>query len=72
MMTKEGPTKIVNFMTHGAGILMLERDLISHYGEYALSSDLSVYSRLVAIALLLFHFWIAGSVVSSISSLIKL
>ena len=35
MMTKEGPTKIVNYMTHGAGVLMLGRGHISHYSEYA-------------------------------------
>ena len=30
MMTKEGSTKIVNFMTPGAGVLVLGRGLISH------------------------------------------
>ena len=30
MMTKEGSTKIVNFMTPGAGVLVLGRDHISH------------------------------------------
>ena len=30
MMTKEGSTKIVNFMTPGAGVLVLERGHISH------------------------------------------
>ena len=30
MMTKEGSTKIVNFMTPGAGILVLGHDHISH------------------------------------------
>ena len=30
MMTKEGSTKIVNFMTPGAGILVLGRGHISH------------------------------------------
>ena len=30
MMTKEGSTKIVNFMTPGAGVLLLGRGLISH------------------------------------------
>ena len=30
MMTKEVFTKIVNFMTHGAGVLVLGRDHISH------------------------------------------
>ena len=30
MMTKEGSTKIVNFMTTGAGVLVLGRAHISH------------------------------------------
>ena len=30
MMTKEGSTQIVNFMTLGAGVLMLGRGHISH------------------------------------------
>ena len=30
MMTKEGSSKIVNFMTPGAGVLVLGRGLISH------------------------------------------
>ena len=30
MMTKEGSTKIVNFMTPGAGVLVLGRGHISH------------------------------------------
>ena len=30
MMTKEGSTKIVNFMTPGAGVLVLEHGHISH------------------------------------------
>ena len=30
MMNKEGSTKIVNFMTLGAGVLVLGRGLISH------------------------------------------
>ena len=30
MMTKEGSTKIVNFMTCGAGVLVLGRGYISH------------------------------------------
>ena len=41
MMTKEGTTKIVNFMTHGAGILILGCGHISHYTDYASSSTLS-------------------------------
>ena len=30
MMTKEGSTKIVNFMTPGAGVLLIGRGHISH------------------------------------------
>ena len=30
MMTKEGSTKIINFMIPGAGVLVLGRGLISH------------------------------------------
>ena len=30
MMTKEGSTQIVNFMTPGAGVLILGRDHISY------------------------------------------
>ena len=52
MTTKEGSTKIVNFMTPGIGALMLERDHISHYSEYVLSSILSIYSTLIAIVLM--------------------
>ena len=37
-MTKEGSTKILNFITHGVGVLMLGRGHIRHYSEYALSS----------------------------------
>ena len=53
MMTKEGlpGTKIVNFMTLRAGVLMLGRGHISHYSEYVLSSSLSIYSTLIAIVL---------------------
>ena len=40
MMTKEGSTKIVNFMTPGAGVFMLRCGHISHCSEYALSSTL--------------------------------
>ena len=43
MMTKEWSTKIVNFMTPGAGVLMLGRDHISHYSENVVSSTLSIY-----------------------------
>ena len=48
MMTKEGSTKIVNFITPGAGVLMLGR---GHYSEHVLSSTLSIYSTLIAIVL---------------------
>ena len=51
MMTKEGSSKIVNFMTPGAGVLMLGRSHISHYSEYVLSSTLSIYRTLIAIVL---------------------
>ena len=50
-MTKEGCTKIVNFMTPEAGVLMFGRGHISHYSEYVLSSTLSIYSTLIAIVL---------------------
>ena len=37
MMTKEGSTKILDFMTPGPGVLMLGRGHISHYNsEYFL------------------------------------
>ena len=49
MMTKEGSTKIVNFMTPGAGALVLGCGHISHYSEYVLSSTLSIYFPLIAI-----------------------
>ena len=47
MMTKEGSTKIVNFNTPRAGVLMLGRGRISHFSEYVLS----IYSTLIAIML---------------------
>ena len=52
-MSKEGSTNIVNFITPGAGVLMLGRGHIrvNHYGEYVLSSTLSIYSTLIAIVL---------------------
>ena len=50
-MTKERSVMIVNFITLGAGGLMLGRGYISHYSEYALSSTLSIYSTLIAIIL---------------------
>ena len=51
MMTKEGSTQIFNFMTSGAGVLMLGRGHISHYIEYVLFSTLSIFSTLIAIVL---------------------
>ena len=50
-MTKEGSSKIVNFIINGAGGLMLGRGYISHHSEYALSSSLSIYITLIAIVL---------------------
>ena len=50
-MTKEGSTESVNFMTPGAGVLMLGLGHISHYSEYAVFSTLSIYSTLIAIVL---------------------
>ena len=47
MITKELSPIPVNFMTHGARVLMLGRDHISHYSDYALSSSLSIYSSLI-------------------------
>ena len=51
MMAKEESTKIVNFMTPGAWVLMLRRSHISHYSEYASSSTLSIYSTFIDIVL---------------------
>ena len=51
MMTKEGSTKIVNFNTPMAEVLMLGRVHTSHFSEYVLSSTLSIYSTLIAIVL---------------------
>ena len=51
LMTKEGSTKIINFMTQGAGVLMLGHGHISHYTEYVVSSTLSIYSTLIPIVL---------------------
>ena len=48
-MTKEGFAKIVNFITIGAGGLMLGRGYVSNYSEYALSSTLSIYISLEGI-----------------------
>ena len=57
MMTNEGSTKIVNFMTTGAEVLMLGRDHIGHYSEYVLSSTLSIYSTLIAIGIMMLPFY---------------
>ena len=51
MITKEGSTKIVNFNTPRAGVLMLECGRISHFSVYVLFSTLSIYSTLIAIML---------------------
>ena len=51
MMTKEGSTKIINFNTPRAGVLMLGRGRRSHFSEYVLSSTLSIYSTLISIVL---------------------
>ena len=51
MMTKEGCTKIVNFMTLGAGVLMLRGGHTSYYSEYVVSSTPSIYITLIAIVL---------------------
>ena len=50
-MTKEGPNKIVNFITLGAGVLMLRRGHIGHYSEYVLYSTISIYGISIAIVL---------------------
>ena len=50
LMTKEGSTKIVNFMAPGAEVLMLGHGHISHYSEYVVST-LSIYSTFIAIML---------------------
>ena len=44
-------TKIVNFSTPMAEVLMLGRGHISHYSEDVLYSTLSIYSTLIAIVL---------------------
>ena len=51
MITKKGYSKIVNFMSHGAGVLMLWRDHLSHYSEYALYSTPSTYNTLFVVVL---------------------
>ena len=58
MMKKEVSTKMANFMTHEAEVLMLGRDHIRRYSEYALSF-LSIYCILIAVVLrdlMLFYF----------------
>ena len=51
MMTKEGSTKIVNFMTPRAGVIVQGCDHISHNSEYTLSSTLLINIALIAIVL---------------------
>ena len=51
MMTKEGSTKIINFNTPMAEVLMLGCGHINHFSECVLYSTLSIYSTLVAIVL---------------------
>ena len=51
MITKEGSTKIVNFNTPMAEVLMLGCGHISHFSEYVLSYTLSIYSTLITIVL---------------------
>ena len=44
MITKEGSTKIVNFMIYGAGVLMLGRNPISHIMKMHYSfTDMSTF-----------------------------
>ena len=50
VMTKEGSSKIVNFITFWARGLMLRCVIVSHYSDYALSS-ISIYITLIAIVL---------------------
>ena len=65
MMTKEGSTKFVNFMTPGAGVLMLGHGHISRFNEYVLSSTLSICSTLIAIVLTLMLYCISIALVPS-------
>ena len=52
MKTKEGSTKIVTFMTSGAGVLVLGCGHISnYYSEYFLLLYQNIYSTLIAIVL---------------------
>ena len=48
-MTKEGAAKIVNFITVGAGDLMLGRGYISHCSDYALSPTLRYIAEILPI-----------------------
>ena len=63
MMTKEGSTKIVNLMTHGAGILMPGRGHISHIVKmhYFFISTLGIGSESMRTRrsnkILVFRFW---------------
>ena len=46
MMTKEGSTKIVNFMTPGAGVLVLGRGHIRHIVKmHSFFKNLLLYSQ---------------------------
>ena len=51
MMNKKASTKIVYFITPGAGFRMLECGNKSHYSEYKVSSTLSIYNILIAFVL---------------------
>ena len=51
VVTGEGSVRIVNFITIGAGGLVLGRGYVGHYSEYALSSDLSVCITMIAVVL---------------------
>ena len=71
MMTKEGSTKIVNFMTPGVGVLMLGLGHISHYSEYVLSSTLSIYFTIDIVlknydAFFLCHYWFLFSMMGQL------
>ena len=50
-MTKKLSAKVVNLIIFGNGGLMLGRGYISQYDEYALSSTLSIYIKLIPIVL---------------------
>ena len=53
MINKEGSSKIVIFMTRGAGVIILGRGNISHYSEYVFSlfSTLYLYNTMIGIVL---------------------